>query len=388
MKVPLLDLKKQYAKIKDEVLSAAEEVFDSQQFIFGPKLKEFEERIAEYSDCKYAIGVSSGTDALLVSLMTADIGKNDFVITTPYTFFATAGSIVRLGAEPIFVDIDEKTFNINPEEINKTIKRLNPEQRSRIKAIIPVHLFGQCADMEPILKLVEEHKESGIKVIEDAAQAIGAEYQYSDGIVKRAGSMGHYGCFSFYPTKNLGGFGEGGMVATNDEKLRDKLIAFRHHGDVGRYDHKFIGGNFRLDAIQAALLLVKYKHLDEWNEKRIENADYYRKLFKEAGLNDIKLPYQKEKRHIYNQFVISVMDNRDELKSFLNDHGVGCDIYYPAPLHLQECFRNLSLNYKAGDFPVSEKAAATSLALPVYPELDKSQLAYVVETIKKYKGNK
>ena len=220
-----------------------------------------------------------------------------------------------------------------------------------------------------------------------AAQAIGAEYQYDDGTVKRAGSMGHYGCFSFYPTKNLGGFGEGGMVTTNDENLRDKLIAFRHHGDVGRYDHKFIGGNFRLDAIQAALLLVKYKHLDEWNEKRIKNASYYRKLFKEADLDYIQLPYQKEKRHIYNQFVITVMDDRDELKSFLNNHGIGCDIYYSVPLHLQECFRNLSLNYQAGDFPKSEKAAATSLALPIYPELDNEQLAYVVETIKKYKDN-
>ena len=385
MKVPLLDLKKQYEKIKDEVMSAAEEIFDSQQFIFGPKLKELEERIAEYSGCKYAIGVSSGTDALLISLMTAGVEKNDLVITTPYTFFATVGSIVRLGAEPLFVDIDERTYNIDPIAIVEKIHSVNNYKRSRLKAIIPVHLYGQCADMEPIMKVAEDYN---LTVIEDAAQAIGAEYQYNDATVKRAGSMGHYGCFSFYPTKNLGGFGEGGMVTTNDEKLRDKLIALRHHGDVGKYNHKFIGGNFRLDAIQAALLLVKYRYLDEWNEKRIEHADYYRKLFKEGGLNDINLPYQKERRHIYNQFVIKVTEKRDELKNYLNDHGIGCGVYYPLPLHLQECFKNLGLNYKAGDFPESEKAAATTLALPIYPELDRDQLIYVVETIKEFKHKK
>ena len=385
MKVPLLDLKKQYEKIKDEVMSAAEEIFDSQQFIFGPKLKELEERIAEYSGCKYAIGVSSGTDALLISLMTAGVEKNDLVITTPYTFFATVGSIVRLGAEPLFVDINEQTYNIDPKAIAERIYSINNYQRSKLKAIIPVHLYGQCADMEPIMKVAEDYN---LTVIEDAAQAIGAEYQYNDSTVKRAGSMGHYGCFSFYPTKNLGGFGEGGMVTTNDEKLRDKLIALRHHGDVGKYNHKFIGGNFRLDAIQAALLLVKYRYLDEWNEKRIEHADYYRKLFKEGGLNDINLPYQKERRHIYNQFVIKVTEKRDELKNYLNDHGIGCGVYYPLPLHLQECFKNLGLNYKAGDFPESEKAAATTLALPIYPELDRDQLIYVVETIKEFKHKK
>ena len=385
MKVPLLDLKKQYEKIKDEVMSAAEEIFDSQQFIFGPKLKELEERIAEYSGCKYAIGVSSGTDALLISLMTAGVEKNDLVITTPYTFFATVGSIVRLGAEPLFVDIDERTYNIDPIAIVEKIHSVNNYKRSRLKAIIPVHLYGQCADMEPIMKVAEDYN---LTVIEDAAQAIGAEYQYNDSTVKRAGSMGHYGCFSFYPTKNLGGFGEGGMVTTNDEKLRDKLIALRHHGDVGKYNHKFVGGNFRLDAIQAALLLVKYRYLDEWNEKRIKHADYYRKLFKEGGLNDISLPYQKEIRHIYHQFVIKVTEKRDELKNFLNDHGIGCGVFYPLPLHLQECFKNLSLNYKVGDFPESEKAAATTLALPIYPELDRDQLIYVVETIKEFKYKK
>jgi len=385
LKVPLLDLKKQYEKIKDEVMSAAEEIFDSQQFIFGPKLKELEERIAEYSGCKYAIGVSSGTDALLISLMTAGVEKNDLVITTPYTFFATVGSIVRLGAEPLFVDIDERTYNIDPIAIVEKIHSVNNYKRSRLKAIIPVHLYGQCADMEPIMKVAEDYN---LTVIEDAAQAIGAEYQYNDSTVKRAGSMGHYGCFSFYPTKNLGGFGEGGMVTTNDEKLRDKLIALRHHGDVGKYNHKFVGGNFRLDAIQAALLLVKYRYLDEWNEKRIKHADYYRKLFKEGGLNDISLPYQKEIRHIYHQFVIKVTEKRDELKNFLNDHGIGCGVFYPLPLHLQECFKNLSLNYKVGDFPESEKAAAATLALPIYPELDRDQLIYVVETIKEFKYKK
>lgn len=385
MKVPLLDLKKQHEKIKDEVLSAVEEVFDSQQFIFGPKLEDLEKRIAEYSGCKYAVGVSSGTDALLISLMTTGIERNDLVITTPYTFFATAGSIVRLGAEPLFVDIDEQTYNIDPVSIAEKIRSIDRQQRSRLKAVIPVHLYGQCADMEPILEIAGEHN---LAIIEDAAQAIGAEYAFSDGIIKRAGSMGDYGCFSFYPTKNLGGFGEGGMVTTNDEKLRDKLIALRHHGDVGRYNHRFVGGNFRLDAIHAALLLVKYKYLDEWNNKRIENAEFYGKLFREAGLNDINLPYQKEKRHIYNQYVIGATGCRDELQAFLSENGIGCAIYYPVPLHLQECFRNLSLNYREGAFPVSEKAAATSLALPVYPELENDQLIYVVETIKKFNDKK
>ena len=380
MKVPFLDLKGQYERIKDEITPAAEEVFDSQQFIFGPKLKEFEQKMAEYSGTHYAIGVSSGTDALLISLMTAGIGRGDLVITTPYTFFATAGSIARLGAEPVFVDIDEQTYNIDPEAIAQKIHSFDNEHRSRLKAIIPVHLYGQCADMEPIKKVADEYH---LTLIEDAAQAIGAEYQYHDGAIRRAGSMGHYGCFSFYPTKNLGAFGEGGMVATNDRKLYEALIAFRHHGDTGRYDHQFIGGNFRLDAIQAAILLVKYRYLEEWNERRIANAYYYNKLIEQAGLDGIEPPYQRERRHVYHQFVIRVMDNkRDNLKKFLNDQGVGCDVYYPVPLHMQACFRHL--NYAPEDFPMSQKAALETLSLPIYPELREEQIHYVVDNIKKF----
>ncbi|MBN2061115.1 MAG: DegT/DnrJ/EryC1/StrS family aminotransferase [Deltaproteobacteria bacterium] len=396
MKVPLLDLRRQYLLIKDEVMSAAEEVFDSQQYIFGPKLEELEERIAVYSGCKYAVGVSSGTDALLVSLMAAGLGdrdevgrfQDDLVITTPYTFFATAGSIVRLGAKPLFVDIDEKTYNIDPCKLNSKIRSMGKGQRSKLRAIIPVHLYGQCADMEPIENTIKDLNLSvdypGMTLIEDAAQAIGAEYEYSNGVVKRSGSMGQSGCFSFYPTKNLGGFGEGGMVTTNDRRIYERIIAIRHHGDTGRYNHKYVGGNFRLDAIQAALILVKFKYLEDWNNRRIENAKYYRKLFKEREMDGICLPYQKEIRHIYNQFVIRVPRGRDKMMKYLLDNGVGCAVYYPIPLHLQECFQNIGLSYKTGDFPVSEKAALETLALPIYPELEKEQLAFVVDTVKKY----
>lgn len=400
MKVPLLDLKKQYELIKKEVMSVTEEVFDSQQFIFGPKLEELEEKIAAYSGCKYAVGVSSGTDALLVSLMMAGVEcrdqngclKEDLVITTPYTFFATAGSIVRMGAKPLFVDIDERTYNIDPNKLELKISSMSKEERGKLRAVIPVHLYGQCADMEPIEKSVKKINFSGdhpyVTLIEDAAQAIGAEYQYSDGSVRRAGSMGQFGCFSFYPSKNLGGFGEGGMVTTNDESFYEKLVALRHHGDIGRYNHRFVGGNFRLDSIQAALLLIKFKYLEEWNNKRIENASYYRKLFKEREIGNIFLPYKKEKRHIYNQYIIRIPGDRDRMMKYLLDNGVGCAIYYPVPLHMQECFQYLKLSYNEGDFPVSEKASSETLALPVYPELEKGQQEYVVDTIKKYFDSK
>jgi len=382
LKVPLLDLKKQFEKIKNEVMAAAEEVFSSQRFILGPKVDELEEKIAEYCQCDYAIGVSSGTDALLISLMTAKVGAGDLVITSPYTFFATVGSIARVGAIPIFVDIDPHTYNMDPVKLEATISSLHDEERSRLKAIIPVHLFGQCAEMEPILETARRYR---LTMIEDAAQAIGSEYQFANGSVKRAGSMGEYGCFSFFPSKNLGAFGDGGMVTTNSEEIYDRLKIMRVHGGRPKYYHKVLGGNFRLDALQAAILTVKFKYLDEWSNMRVKNANLYRKLFKEAEIDGITLPLEKEKRHIYNQFVIRVDKSRDELKEFLGKKGVGCEIYYPVPLHLQECFKYL--NYKEKDFPVSEEAAANTLALPIYPEMEPQQIEYVVDIIRQFCDN-
>ncbi|UCF84392.1 MAG: DegT/DnrJ/EryC1/StrS family aminotransferase [Desulfobacteraceae bacterium] len=379
MKVPLLDLKKQYKKIEKEVVIAAKEVFESQQFILGPKVEELERKIADYCQCHYAVGVSSGTDALLIALMTAGVGNGDLVITTPYSFFATVGAIVRVGARPIFVDIDEGTYNIDPIRLDATFSALNEVQKSNVKAIIPVHLFGQSADMGPIMEMAETH---GITVIEDAAQAIGSEYELSDGKVRRAGAIGQYGCFSFFPSKNLGAFGDGGMVTTNQEEIYERLKIMRVHGSRPKYYHKIIGGNFRLDAIQAAVLIVKLKYLDEWTKERIENANLYRKLFKDAALYDISLPTDREKRHIYNQFVIKAKGKRDELKEFLNGHNIGCEIYYPVPLHMQSCFKYLG--YKYDDFPASVEAAESSLALPIYPELTSDQINYVVDMIRKF----
>ncbi len=382
MKVPLLDLKPQYSKIKSEVMSEIEAVCDSQVFILGPKVQELEAKIAEYCGAKYAVGVSSGTDALLIALMAEGVGHGDLVVTTPYSFFATVGVIARLGASPLFVDIDERTYNIDPAKLAERLKSLSKEQRSRLKAVIPVHLFGQCADMEPIIRIAREY---GMKVIEDAAQAIGAEYEFSDGTVKKAGAMGDYGCFSFYPTKNLGAFGEGGMVTCNDDETYKRLKIFRNHGDVSRYAHRYVGGNFRLDALQAAILLIKLKYLDEWTEARIRNAGVYRELSKK-DLIKIHFPLEKEKRHIYNQFVIKVRVGRDGLKQFLSEKGVGSEIYYPVPLHLQECFK--SLKYGVGDLPVSENAALNTLALPVYPELKRDQISYVVDSLMLFDGSK
>lgn len=376
MKVPLLDLRQQYSRIKDEVMAEIEAVCDSQGFILGPRVEELEKRIAEYCGAGYAVGVSSGSDALLISLMAEGVGHGDLVATTPYSFFATAGVIARLGAIPLFVDIDERTYNIDPVRLAERLKNLDSEELSRLKAVIPVHLFGQCADMEPIIRTAREY---GIKVIEDAAQAIGAEYEFSTGEIKRAGSMGDYGCFSFYPTKNLGAFGEGGMVTCNDEEIYKNLKIFRNHGDVSRYSHQYVGGNFRLDALQAAVLLIKLKYLDEWTQGRIRNAGIYRELSKK-DLTKIDFPLEKEKRHIYNQYVIKVRDGRDGLKQFLSEKGIGCEIYYPVPLHLQECFKHL--RYGIGDLPVSENAALNTLALPVYPELTRDQLGYVVDSLR------
>jgi len=379
MKVPLLDLKKQYAKIEGEVISAAKEVFESQQFILGPKVEELEKKISDYCQCNYAVGVSSGTDALLIALMTEGVGVGDLVVTTPYSFFSTAGAIVRVGARPIFVDIDKHTYNMDPVKLDATVSDLDEAQRSKIKAILPVHLFGQSADMGPILDTAEAY---GITIIEDAAQAIGSEYEFADGKVRRAGTIGQYGCFSFFPSKNLGAFGDGGMVTTNQAEIYEGLKIMRVHGSKPKYHHSIIGGNFRLDAFQAAVLIVKLKYLDEWTDKRIQNANLYRKLFENGGLEEVSLPFKKEKRHIYNQFVIKVRDKRDELKAFLNEHDIGCEVYYPVPLHMQTCFEYLE--YKIEDFPVSVEAAEKSLALPIYPDLTDDQIRYVVDIIKKF----
>ena len=364
MNVPLLDLKAQYATIRDEVRSAIDEVCESQHFILGPKVQELEEKIAAYIGAKYAVGVSSGTDALLVSLMAIGIKPGDEVITTPFTFFATGGVISRLGAKLVFVDIDPLTFNIDPAKIEAAIT-------PAAKAVMPVHLFGQCADMEPVMEIARRH---GLYVIEDAAQSIGSEYKG-----RRAGSMGDLGCFSFFPSKNLGGFGDGGMVVTNDSALFDRLKTLRVHGSKPKYYHKTVGGNFRLDALQAAVLLVKLKHLDAWSDARKENAGFYDRAFTASGLTErnlLKTPEAVYKEggdrhyHIYNQYTLR-FDHRDTLQSFLKDSGIGTEVYYPLCLHLQECFRGLG--YKQGDFPISEEASACALSIPIYPELTTAQ---------------
>ena len=376
MNIPLLDLKEQYEAIKEEIIAATMEVYQSQRFILGPKVEELERKIAAYAKVKYAVGVSSGTDALLISLMSAGIGPGDLVITSPYTFFSTAGSIARLGAIPVFVDIDHLTYNIDPEKLEKRISELKAEERSRLKAILPVHLFGQCADMDDIIAIA---RSLGILIIEDAAQAIGAEYMSSDGSLRRAGSMGNYGCFSFFPSKNLGSFGDGGMVTTNDEEAFQRLKIMRVHGSQPKYYHKVIGGNFRLDALQAGILLIKFRYLEQWTEKRRKNARIYRELFARKGIEGIELPFEGKGRHIYNQFVIKIHQKRDELKRYLTNQGIGCEIYYPVPLHIQECF--LYLGYRPEDCPVSLEAAAKTIALPIYPELREEQIEYIVEKI-------
>ncbi|MDD5559531.1 DegT/DnrJ/EryC1/StrS family aminotransferase [Candidatus Methylomirabilis sp.] len=364
MQVPFLDLKVQYAAIKSEIRRAIDEVCDNQQFILGPKVRRLEDEIARYCGARYAVGVSSGTDALLLALMALGIGPGDEVITTPYTFIATAGSIARSGAKPVFVDIDPACFTIDPKLIADRITE-------RTRAILPVHLFGRCAEMEPILRLAAEHQ---IAVIEDAAQALGAE----DGLGRRAGHMGVLGCFSFYPTKNLGGFGDGGMVITSDSSLASTLIALRNHGSSTKYHHSLIGGNFRLDELQAATLTVKLQHLDRWTEQRITNAARYDALFRARDLDRrIQLPeLPKNERHVFNQYVIRA-PRRDKLSQFLESRGIGHDIYYPLPLHLQACFE--SLGYKEGDMPASEQAAKEALALPIYPELMQPMQEYVVD---------
>lgn len=362
MNVPLLDLKAQYASIKSEVNAAIAEVLESQYFILGPKVEQCEKAIAEYSSCSYGVGVSSGSDALLVCLMAENIGPGDEVITTPYTFFATAGAIARLGATPVFVDIDPKTYNLDTSQIAAKVT-------GKTRAIIPVHLYGQMADMDTVMRVANQH---GLVVIEDAAQAIGAEYQG-----RRAGSIGQYGCFSFFPSKNLGAAGDAGMIVTNDAQRADKLRVLRGHGSKPKYHHKVIGGNFRLDAIQAAIVSAKLPHLDAWTAARQRNAQRYDRLFAEAGL-PITLPAVVTNRHIFNQYVIRLKE-RDELQAYLKSQGVGTEVYYPVPMHLQECFAYLG--QVAGAFPHSERAAKESVALPVHPEITEAQARYVVECV-------
>jgi len=386
MKVPLLDLKPQYLSLKKELDDAVLRVAESQYFILGPEVENMEREFCQYLGCKHAIGVSSGTDALLLALMAINIGPGDEVIVPTYSFFATAGVVSRLNATPVLTDIDPVTFNISVDDIKRKVT-------AKTKAIIPVHLYGQSAAMEKIMRVA---KENNIKVIEDAAQAIGT--QYKDG--KYVGTIGDIGCFSFFPSKNLGGYGDGGLVTTNDDELAYMLRIKRVHGGEQKYYHKVIGGNFRIDALQAAVLRVKLPHLDKWSEKRRINAEHYYELFRKAGLaeepgkikfddkNSVLLPkpiYRGsaavKNYHIYNQFIIRAQ-NRDGLKKFLTENEIGNEIYYPVPFHMQECFANL--NHKRGDFPESEKASETSLAIPIYPELSKVQQEYVVQKINEF----
>ncbi len=369
MNIPLLDLKAQYATIKPEVDAAIAEVLESQHFILGPKVEQCEKAIANYSTCAFGVGVSSGSDALLACLMAENVGPGDEVITTPYTFFATAGAIARLGATPVFVDIDPVTYNIDVRKIAAAVT-------SKTRVIIPVHLYGQMADMDAIMQIANQHK---LVVIEDAAQAIGAEYKG-----KRAGSIGHYGCFSFFPSKNLGCAGDGGMIVTQDAQRAEKLRVLRGHGSKPKYFHKVIGGNFRLDALQAAIVSAKLPRLDGWTAARQRNAERYDKLFRQSGL-PIGIPAVVASRHIFNQYVIRVSE-RDELQKHLKAKGVGTEVYYPVPMHIQECFAYLG--HKAGAFPESEGAAKETLALPIHPELTEEQARYVVECVCEFVGKK
>ncbi len=370
--IPLLDLKAQYAPIREEIRTVFDRVADAQYFIGGPEVEGLEKEIAEYSQCQFAIGVTSGTDALLAALMAIGVEPGDEVITTPYTFFATGGSIHRLGATPVFVDIEAATagataaasYNIDASLIEAAIG-------PKTKAIMPVHLYGQMADMDPIMEIAQRHN---LFVIEDAAQAIGAEYKG-----KRAGSIGHFGCFSFFPSKNLGGFGDGGMITTNDPELAHRARLLRNHGMEPKYYHKLVGGNFRLDALQAAVLRVKLKYLDGWTAGRQRNAARYRALFAAAGITDVALPTEEAgRRHIYNQFVIRTT-RRAAVMALLKERKIGHEIYYPVPLHLQECFAYLG--HKPGDFPISDAAAEQTLALPIYPELTEEMQAAIVDAI-------
>ncbi len=378
MRVPFFDLSRQLIALKEEIRSAIEEVYETGQFILGPQVHTLEQIVASYCQTEYGVGVASGSDALLLSLMAVGVGTGDEVILPSFTFFATAGSVSRLGATPIFVDIEPETYNIDPEKIEEKIT-------PRTKVILPVHLFGQCAEMDRILQISKQYN---LWVIEDAAQAIGAEYRpKEDSEAKRAGGIGHLGCFSFYPTKNLGAFGDGGMVVTHDLELAEKIRLLRTHGSQPKYYHKWIGINSRLDTIQAAILLVKFKYLDQWTQARQRRAERYQELFQELICSGVEIELPKirhQNRHIFNQYVVRVPE-RDRLRKFLFEEGIGTDVYYPIPLHLQECYS--FLNHRPGEFPVSEKVAKEALALPIFPELTEEQQFMVFDRIRAfYKG--
>ena len=391
MNVPLLDLKPQLTRLRPQILEAVTRVIDSTGYILGSEVSELEEKIAKYCGSTFGIGVSSGTDALLASLMSLGIGNGDLVLTTPYTFFATMGTVLRTGAQPVFVDVEPDSLNIDPQCMAEVLAA-DQKAGKRIKAIIPVHLYGQCADMQRIIALSDEY---GIPVIEDAAQAIGAEFPFEEnGSVtwRKSGGMGLCGCFSFFPSKNLGGIGDGGMITTSDKGFGDIVKSNRNHGAEPKYYHSRVGGNFRLDPIQAAVLAVKLNYLDEWHAARSQNAAQYRQLFQDAGLvgTPVTLPRamyaqvkgaERHNHHIYNQFVIRV-PQRDALRQFLQKQGIGCEIYYPLCLHQQECLKDEA--FKRQSFPIAEQAAADSLALPIYPELTFEQLSYVVEMISRF----
>lgn len=365
MTVPLLDLKAQYVPLAEEFQQVFADVCETQRFIGGPVIDAFEAEACAYIGCEHAVGVSSGTDALLIALMVAGIGPGDEVIVPTYTFFATAGSVSRTGARPVFVDVQPDTLNICPQAVADAITPAT-------KAIIPVHLFGQCADMDPILALADQH---GLVVIEDAAQAIGSAYRG-----RQAGTMGTVACFSFFPSKNLGCFGDGGMVTTNDANLATLLRQYRMHGSYPKYYHSNIGGNFRLDALQAGILRVKLPHLDSWHEGRIANAFWYNQAFKQKQIESLSLPTvaSTSSRHVFNQYNLRT-PQRDELLAYLQSVNIGCEIYYPLPLHLQACFADLG--GKEGDCPHAEQAAAESLAIPIYPELTEAQRSEVVDAV-------
>ncbi len=362
MKAPFLDLRREYASIRKEIDQAVAEVFNHTQFILGPEVKTLEEELARYCETKFAIGVASGTDALLLSLRAFGVGPGDEVITSAFSFFSSAGVIANLKAKPVFVDIDPLTYNIATQQIVKKITK-------KTKAIMPVHLFGQCADMEPVIDIARKYN---IKVVEDAAQAIGAKYKG-----RKAGSMGDTGCFSFYPTKNLGAAGDGGMIVTNDPDLAEKIRLLRVHGQKAKYSHSVVGYNSRLDTLQAAILRIKLRYLDSWHERRRENASYYDKAFQ--GTSIITPRAESFNYHIYNQYTIAV-ENRDELKEYLTQNQIGFDTYYPVPLHLQKCFEGLG--YKEGSLPNSERKAREVISLPIYPGLRREEQDYVIERIK------
>jgi dTDP-4-amino-4,6-dideoxygalactose transaminase len=370
MNVPLLDLQAQYASLRDEVRPAIERVLESQRFVLGDEVRRLENSIADYCQTKYAVGCASGSDALLLALMALDVKSGDEIITAPFSFFATASAVARLGARPVFVDIDPATYNIDPSQVADAIT-------PRTKAIMPVHIYGQCAEIDPLLALGERH---GIPVIEDAAQAIGATDRG-----RPAGSMGAIGCFSFYPTKNLGGVGDGGIVTTNDEQLEQRMRRLRAHGGITEYQHTEVGINSRLDELQAAVLNVKLSRLDAWSNERAKRAEFYTRLLNEADLSfELTTPFVRpDCRHIFHQYVIRVPRYRDALMDHLRERSVGTKVYYPIPLHRQECFAYLG--YKEGAFRESERAAAETFALPAYPELSEEQQVYVVDSIRSFK---